>query len=96
MVSQNGLNSQLVTWTPSAGPNVTGYTIFYQQQDGGESGSLEVWETDTSVIITGLMRGVTYNISMLAKSSTLLGDVITGPEAIIGTHYQHRRVNNSV
>ena len=39
MVSQNGLNSLLVTWTPSAGPNVTGYTIFYQQQDGQESGS---------------------------------------------------------
>ena len=87
MVSQNGLNSLLVTWTPSAGPSVTGYTIFYQQQDGGHSRSVEVEETDTSVTITGLMREATYAISIVANSSTLPSDVVEGPVATIGTDY---------
>ena len=84
MVSQNGLNSLLVTWTPSAGPNVTGYTIFYQQRDGGHSSrhSVEVGETDANVTITGLMRGATYNISITTNSITLSSDVITGNQTI--------------
>ena len=81
MVSQNGLNSLLVTWAPSAGPNVTGYTIFYLDQNGQESGLVEVRETETNVTITGLMRGSTYNISIMANSSTLPGDIIAGPAA---------------
>ena len=88
MVSQNGLNSLLVTWTPSAGPNVTGYTIFYQQQDGGHSSrhSMEAEETDTSVTITGLMRGATYSINIMANSNTLPND-IAGPNQTIGKQY---------
>ena len=86
MVSQNGLNSLLVTWTPSPGPNVTGYTIFYQAKRQNPRHSVEVEETDTSVTITGLMRGATYNISVMAKSNTLPSDVIAaGPETTIGT-----------
>ena len=85
MVSQNGLKGLLVTWTPSAGSNVTGYTIFYQDQDGGESGSLEVGETDTNATITGLMSGATYNISIIANSSTLPSDIIAGPDLTIGS-----------
>ena len=84
MVSQNGLNSLLVTWTPSAGPNVTGYTIFYQGHAGGESGSAEAEETDTNVTITGLMRGDMYYISIKANSNTLPGGVIAGPNQTIG------------
>ena len=86
MVSQNGLNSLLVTWTPSAGPAVTGYTIFYQQRDGGHNPrhSVEVRETDTSVTITGLMRGATYNISIMTNSRTLPSDVLSGPNQTIG------------
>ena len=86
MMSQNGLNSLLVTWTPSAGPNVTGYTILYQQQDGGHNPrhSVEVEETNTSITITGLMRGATYNISIMANSITLSSDVIAGLNQIIG------------
>ncbi|CAI8049668.1 hypothetical protein GBAR_LOCUS27344 [Geodia barretti] len=59
-VSQNGLNSILVTWTPSAGPNVTGYTIYYYQINGGLSGSVTAAETDTSVVITGLIAGANF------------------------------------
>ena len=85
MVSQNGLNSLLVTWIPSAGPNITGYTIFYQQQDGGHNPrhSLETEETVTSVVITGLMRGATYNISIMTGSNTLPSDVIARPNQTI-------------
>ena len=84
MVSQNGLNSLLVTWTPSAGPNVTGYTITYQQQNGGESGSFEAEETDTNGTLTGLLRGVTYSISIIANSNTLPSGIISGPNKTIG------------
>ena len=84
MVSQNGLNSLLVTWTPSAGLAVTGYTIFYQEQDGGQSGSLEAEKTDSSVIITELMTGATYSIAVMANSNTLPSGVIAGPDQAIG------------
>ena len=70
-VSQNGLNSLLVTWTPSEGLNVTGYTVIYQEIDGGLSGSVTTAETDTSVVITGLIAGATFSISVSADSSTI-------------------------
>ena len=78
-VSQNGLNSLLVTWTPSQGPNVTGYTIYYYQIDGGLSGSVTAAETDTSVVITGLIAGANFSISVSADSSTLPSTVTHGP-----------------
>ena len=81
-VSQNGLNSLLVTWTPSG--SVTGYTVHYQQIDGTQNGS--VIATDTSVIITGLMVGATFSISVSANSNTLSSAVIHGPDVII--HYE--------
>ena len=82
-VSQNGLNSILVTWTPSEGPNVTGYTIYYQQVDGGLSGSVTAAETDTSVVITGLASGANFSISVVTNSSTLPSIVTHGPNVTI-------------
>ena len=87
-VSQNGLNSLLVTWTPSQGPDVTGYTIYYQKQNGGPSGSVEAGQSDTSITIPGLIVGATYSISMVANSSTLPSTVTTGHSATIGTFHQ--------
>ena len=81
--SQNGLNSLLVTWTPSEGPNVAGYTVIYQQVDGGLSGSVTVAETDTSVVITGLIVGATFSIRVSANSSTLPSIVTYGPTVTI-------------
>ena len=82
-VSQNGLNSLLVTWTPSAGPNVTGYTIYYQQIDGRQNGSVKAVETDTSIVITGLTLGANFSISMVTNSSTLPSIVTHGPNVTI-------------
>ena len=84
-VSQNGLNRLLVTWTPSQGPDVTGYTIYYQQQDGGPSGSVEAGQNDTSITIPGLIVGATYSISIVANSSTLPSTVTTGSSVTIGS-----------
>ena len=75
-VSQNGLDSILVSWTVSGESIVTGYIISYQQQDGVHSGSVTaVTSTSvtavTSTIITGLMIGATYSISIVATSNTL-------------------------
>ena len=47
---------------------------------------MEAEETDTSVTITGLMRGTTYSISIMANSSKLPGDIIAGPDGTISIH----------
>ena len=72
MVSQNGLDSVQVSWTPPSGePTVTGYIIYYQQQDGGQNGTEMAGATATTATITGLMTGAVYSITMVATSSTL-------------------------
>ena len=78
-VLQNGLNSASVSWLlePAGSgsgitePAVTGYIISYQTLDGGHSDSVNVDGTATSTIITGLMTGATYSITIVATSSTL-------------------------
>ena len=78
-VSQNGVGSLQVSWTPPSGePVVTGYIIYYQQQDGGHTGSVVAGATATTATITGLMTGATYSITMVATSSTL-------PSTVTGT-----------
>ena len=84
MVSQNGLTSLLVTWTQSEGPDVTRYTIYYNQTDGGERKSVMAGNTSSSTVIEELSAGATYSISMVADSSTLPSDVTTGPNVTIG------------
>ena len=82
-VSQNGLNSLLVSWT-SGEPDVTGYIISYQQQDGVHSGSVNVNETATSTNITGLMTRAKYSINIVATSTTLPSTETTAPDITIG------------
>ena len=81
IVSQNGLESLLVSWT--AGESiVTGYIISYKQQD--EVHSHSVTETVTSTIITGLMIGATFSISIVATSSTLPSNETIAQNITIG------------
>ena len=82
-VSQNGVNSLLVTWTPSIGSDVTGYTIFYQEQGGTQSGSETVGKSSTSAIITGLNTGAIFSVSVSANSNTLRSARIYGPNVTI-------------
>ena len=84
-VSQNGLNSPdlLVTWTPSEGLYVTGYTVIYQEIDGGLSGSVTTAETNTSVVITAIIAGATFSISVSADSITLPSTLAHGPNVTI-------------
>ena len=70
-VSQNGLGSVLVSWTPPSGePAVTGYIIYYQQ-DGGQRLSQSAGSADTTATITGLTAGVTHSVTIVATSTTL-------------------------
>ena len=81
-VSQNGVDSVQVSWTPPSGePTVTGYIIYYQQQDGGHNGSVMAGANAITANITGLMTGATYSITMVATSSTLPSNV-TAAETI--------------
>ena len=83
-VSQNGLNSLLVNWTPSPGPDVTGYTIFYQQIGGIQNGSVTAGANPSIVNIAGLQIGARYSIYISANSSTLSSVVVAGPVVTIG------------
>ena len=60
-VSQNGLDSALVSWTvPSGGAAVTGYIIYYQQEEGGQRLSESAEAAAITASITGLITGATY------------------------------------
>ena len=84
-VSQNGVESVQVSWTPPSGePAVTGYIIYYQQQDGGHNGSKMAGATATTATITGLMTGATYSIAIVATSSTLPSKVTAAETITIG------------
>ena len=82
-VFQNGLDSILVSWTVSGESIGTGYIISYQQLDGVHSDSVTVDDTAvTSTIITGLVIGATYSISIVATSNTLPSTETTVPDDI--------------
>ena len=82
-VSQNGLGSLLVSWTPpSGGADVTGYYIYYLPD--GTLYSMTTEATATSATITGLITGVTYSINVVANSTTLPNTVTTVPDITIG------------
>ena len=83
-VSQNGVGRVQVSWTPPPGePTVTGYIIYYQQQDGGHTGSKMAGATVTTATITGLITGASYFITMVAISSTLPSTATTAENITI-------------
>ena len=85
-VSQNGLESALVSWTaPSGGAAVTGYIIYYQQEEGGQRLSESAEAAATTASITGLIAGATYSITMVATSSTLPSTETAALTVTIGT-----------
>ena len=75
-VTQNGLNSVLVSWT-AGHMSVTGYFISYSSEEGGETNSLSAEESDTHITITELIAGVNYTVNLSANSSTLPSNVVT-------------------
>ena len=86
-VSQNGLDSVLVSWTPPSGePDVTGYIIYYRQ-DGGQRLSENAGAAATTATITGLITGAIYSISMMATSSMLLSTETAAQTVIIGNNW---------
>ena len=78
-VSQNGLGSLLVSWTPGD-ITATGYVIYYQQHNPPWQRFLEGDEADTtSATITRLMAGATYSISVASTSGTLPSTATAAP-----------------
>ena len=71
--SQNGLRSVLVSWT-SGVTAVTGYVVYYQQQNGEHNGSVTAEGSESEANITGLNPGTNYSIEMVATSNTLPSD----------------------
>ena len=84
-VSQNGVGSVQVSWTPPSGePAANGYIIYYQKQDGGHNGSQMAGATATTATITGLIPRATYSITMVATSSILPSTVTAAVTVTIG------------
>ena len=75
-VSQNGLDSVLVSWTPS--PDGAEAYIIYYQLEGGERSSMRADGSDTSITISDLVGGGTYSFSMIA-TNTLPSSIEIGP-----------------
>ena len=84
-VSQNGVDSVRVSWTPPPGePAVTGYIIYYQQQDGEHTDLEMAGANATTATITRLIIGATYSITMVTTSSTLPSTVTAAENITIG------------
>ena len=87
-VSQIGLNSLLVSWTYRPyWPPVAGFNIFYNQQNGGDNGSVTVENNNNYTTITGLIALATYSISVVAIPSTLPGPPSTSIIIVLGIYY---------
>ena len=68
---QIGSSSFRVFWSPPA--TVTGYHVYWSGDGGADSGnmSLRAGTWGTAVTITGLIPGLTYNITLVALSDHL-------------------------
>ena len=64
---------------------MTGYIIYYQQQEGGQRLSESAEDAATTASITGLIAGATYSITMVATSSTLPSTETAALTVTIGT-----------
>ena len=84
-ISQNGVYSVQVSWTPpSEEPAMTGYIIYYHQHDGRHNGSEMTGANATTAAITGLFPGATYSIDMVAISGEVPSIVTTAVTITIG------------
>ena len=84
-VSQNGLGSLLVSWTPpSGGADVTGYYIYYLYS--GTQHSMIPEADSMHATITGLIAGVTYSINVVANSTTLPSNVTTASNILLSMY----------
>ena len=84
-VSQNGLNSVLVSWTPPSDVTfVTGYIIYYQAHEG-ESDSLLTVGSDTSATVPGLSLLETYSISVASNSEFFISSLSMSHTFMLGT-----------
>ena len=64
---------------------MTGYIIYYQQEEGGQRFSESAEAAATTASITGLITGATYSITMVATSSTLPSTETAALIVTIGT-----------
>ena len=82
-ISQSGLNSVLVSWSPAPEPIVTRYIIYYNKTEGPKA-TLTVAKNKTNATITGLIVGATYVLEIVANSTTLPSEAATSPAITIG------------
>ena len=66
---------------------MTGYIIYYQQEEGGQRLSEIAEAAATTASMTGLIAGVNYSITMVVTSSTLPSTETAAQTVTIGTVY---------
>ena len=65
---------------------MTGYIISYREIHVGYTESVTTGRRDTTAIITGLIVGTTFSISVSATSDTLPSTTTQGKEILIGMY----------
>ena len=55
-------------------PAVTGYVVYYREQNGEQNGSVTAEGSESASNITGLNPGTNYSIEIVATSNTLPSD----------------------
>jgi len=77
MAVQEGRTSIRLSWSPPTQGDTTGYTISYS---GGSSGSVDVSGGSTnSYLLTGLVMGASYTISIVGTSDHFCSDSVMFP-----------------
>ena len=79
---QVNLTSFSVSWTPPA--TVTGYQVYWSGGGGYDSGNMSMGAEDTTVLVTGRIPGLTYNITLLALSDHLPSPAVGGVMVTLG------------
>ena len=95
MVVQDSATSVTVSWTPPTNATgVTGYRIFYTENDGSEQFK-DVSGASTSMdTISGLTTGSTYSITIVATTDGLPSEMV-GPQTIELGMGSYKLITNS-
>ena len=72
-VSQNGIRSVLVSWTPAGRPSR--YIIYYHEQGFSFRRRTYAGENDTSITLSDLNEGKNYSVSIVAETALQSSEV---------------------
>ena len=70
--------SATVSWMQGSGPTPVSYTVSYRDQSGPAGAWTNTTTTDTTLTISGLTAGTTYDVKVVANGSAVSSGPLTG------------------